>query len=81
MTGGTARLEGAARPPAWTDGYACFGDVDAGQAIRLRFTLKAAALTLSPRLHTAPIRVRMRGDAVAAMDSFGAALTFFDPCS
>ena len=29
--------------------------------------------------HTRNIRLRLRGDAVVAMDSFGADLTFFDP--
>ena len=34
---------------------------------------------LSPALHRQPIRTRLRGDAVAAMDSFGADLTYFPP--
>jgi hypothetical protein len=34
---------------------------------------------LPERVHTHPIRVKMSGDAVTAMDNVGADLTFFDP--
>jgi hypothetical protein len=44
----------------------------------LRFSLKETQISLSKRLHIHPIRVKMRGDAVVAMDSFDADLTFFD---
>jgi len=33
----------------------------------------------SPRPHPRPIRVRMRGDAVTAMENFNSSLTFFPP--
>ncbi len=35
--------------------------------------------SLSERLHIHPIRVKMRGDAVVAMDNFDADVTFCDP--
>jgi hypothetical protein len=40
--------------------------------------LQEQELVLCERLHIRPIRVRMRGDAVVAMENFGAELTFFD---
>jgi len=73
------RVEGNETLPVWTNGYLFFSDVSAGQAIQLRFPLKEAQITLSDRLHIHPIRVKMCGDAVVAMDNFGADLTFFDP--
>ena len=65
--------------PTWTNDYLFFSEVSAGQAIQLRFPLKESQITLSERLHTHPIRVKMRGDAVVAMDNFDAGLTFFRP--
>ncbi len=65
--------------PIWTNGYLFFSAVAAGQTIELRFPLKEAQITLSERLHIHPTRVKMRGDAVVAMDNFDADLTFFDP--
>jgi len=44
----------------------------------LRFPLKESQITLSDRLHIHPIRMKMQGDAVFAMDNFGADLTFAD---
>ena len=41
-------------------------------------SLQEQELVLCERLHNRPIRVRMRGDAVVAMENFGAELTFFD---
>jgi len=35
-------------------------------------------IELSEDLHRQSIRVRLRGDAVIAMENFGAELTFFD---
>ena len=54
--------------------------VGAGQSIRLHFPLKDTETILSKGMHVHPIRVKMRGDAVMAMDNFGADLTFFEPC-
>ena len=61
------------------NGYLFFGNAPAGQPIELRFTLAGNEVTLSEKLHTRAIRVRLRGDAVVAMDNLGAELTFFDP--
>ena len=73
------RVQGNERPPVWSNGYLFFSEVAAGKRIELHFPLSEAQITLSERLHIHPIRVRMRGDAVVAMDDFGADLTFFDP--
>lgn len=71
-------VSGNTSPPVWTNGYLFFAAVPAGQAIELRFPLKDSQITLSERLHIHPIRVKLRGDSVAAMENFGADLTFFD---
>lgn len=65
--------------PLWANGYLFFGKVEAGKSIRIHFPLKEADLVLSEKLHIHPIRVKLRGDAVVAMDNFGADLTYFDP--
>lgn len=72
-------VDGAEVQPIWTKGYLFFSEVSAGQAIQFHFPLKESKITLSKRLHIHPIRVKMRGDAVVAMDNFDAELTFFDP--
>ena len=56
--------------------YAFFARPTAGRSIRFLFPLVEREITLS---HSArPIRVRLRGDAVAVMENFGADLTFFE---
>ena len=55
-----------------------FRQVEAGQSIRVQFSLQKSELVLSGALHIHPIRVNMRGDAVAAMENFGADFTYFD---
>lgn len=72
-------VAGNTAPPIWTNGYLFFAEVPAGQSLELRFPLKDSRIKLSERLHIHPIRVKMRGDAVVAMENFGADLTFFDP--
>ena len=47
--------------------------------IEARVDLPEREIVLSPHLHRHPIRARLRGDAVAAMDGFDADLTYFDP--
>jgi hypothetical protein len=71
--------EGVDQPPVWVNGYLLFSQTSTGNVIRLRFPLKEAQLTLSDRLHIHPIQVKMRGDAVVAMESYGAGLTYFEP--
>ena len=72
-------VKGYEARPVWTNGYLFFSDVLVGQAIKLCFPLKETQITLSEQQHIHPIRVKMRGDAVVAMDNFDADLTFFDP--
>lgn len=67
------------KPPVWTNGFLFFADVPAGGVVRVRLPLKESRLTLSGSVHINPIRVALRGDSVAAMDSFGSELTFFQP--
>ena len=50
-----------------------------GAPFRVLYSLPDTTLTLSARVHAHPIRVRLHGDRVTAMDNRGAELTFFDP--
>ena len=72
------QVAGASGPWRWTEGHLFFGAQPAGHPIRISFPLEEQEMTLSGP-HPRPIRVRLRGDAVAAMDNHGASLTFFPP--
>jgi len=73
----TIVLSGVAEPLTLTNGYLFIAQPPVNRWISIAFPLAAQTLTLRHR--TRQIRVRMQGDAVAAMDNFGADLTFFDP--
>jgi len=51
-----------------------------GRDIVVAFPLKEEMLALSTRVHAHEIRVKLRGDEVAAMDGLGADLAYFPPC-
>jgi hypothetical protein len=72
-------VQGSATSPTWSGDYLYFNELASGQMVELRFGLVETEITLSERMHIQPIRVGMRGDAVTAMESFGAELTFFEP--
>ncbi|MBT4980975.1 MAG: hypothetical protein HOM86_26895 [Gemmatimonadetes bacterium] len=72
------KVEGTGGLPTWSDDYLFISQPTVRQPIRINFPLEDQDLVLSERLHIRPIRVRMRGDVVVAMDDFAAALTFFD---
>lgn len=59
--------------------YLFFPDPAARQPIEIAFPLVTRQVILKHRAHD--IRVRMHGDSVAAMDHFGADLTFFETFS
>jgi hypothetical protein len=69
-------VEGAASPRVG-GAYAFFAAPPVDRPISLRYPLGEEKLVLKHR--TRDIQVRLRGDAVAAMENFGADLTFFDP--
>ena len=73
------KVEGTEEVQRWSNGYLFFARPPVGSAIHVNFPLKDQELTLPKRVHIHPIRVGMQGDAVVAMDNFGADLTFFDP--
>jgi hypothetical protein len=58
-------------------GYLRIAEPPVGRELAVALPLEEHRLRLRHRTHD--IRVRMRGDAVTAMESFGADLTFFDP--
>ena len=65
--------------PHWVNGYLALINPPVGVPIRIRFPLKETTITLSERVHSRPIRLRLSGDSPIAMDNFGADLTFFEP--
>ena len=73
------RIEGIDAAPQPSNGYLFFARPPVGVPIRISFPLAPQELTLSESIHVRPIRVRLRGDTVEAMDDFGCDLTFFDP--
>ena len=73
----TVRVTGATA--TWSDDYLFVAEPPVGAAVRIDFPLVEQELLLSERLHIEPIRTRLRGDEVVAMDNFGAERTFFDP--
>ena len=79
--GGVAREEVrvAGATATWSDDYLFVAHPPVGAALRIDFPLAEQELVLSERLHIEPIRTRLCGDEVVAMDNFGAEWTFFDP--
>ena len=76
------RVEGLPEQPRVTNGYLFVAEPPIDQRVSIEFPLAEQEVTLShpPTDEDLPgeIRVRLRGDAVVAMDSFGADLVFFD---
>ena len=70
------RVEGVAGKPGWSNGYLLIAEPPVNRDIAIDFPLKEEEIEMKHR--TRNIRVRLRGDEVAAMDSFGADVTFFD---
>jgi len=71
-------VEGTDELPRRINGYLFFAKPPVGSPIRIRFPLIEQQLTLAGAVHIQPIRVRLWGDTVVAMDNFDADLTFFD---
>ena len=65
------------REPRRAGDHLLFARPPVGQPVDITFPFAAEELTLNNP--AGPIRVRLRGDAVTAMDNHGADLTFFDP--
>lgn len=70
-------VDGVAAPHPLTNGYLFIAAPPVNRWLTIAFPLATQSLTLHHR--TRDIRVRLQGDAVAAMDNFGADLTFFAP--
>lgn len=74
---GSVAVQAGGRPHRRIGTRLYFSDPVPGETITIMFPLAERELVLRHR--TRDIRVRLRGDAVVAMDNFGADLTFFDP--
>ena len=68
-------VDGSKEPPRCHNGYLVFSRPAINRWITIRFELAERDIVLSHR--TREIKVRLRGDSVAAMSNFGAELTFF----
>ncbi len=75
----TTDIRDAIRLGCRTNSYLFFARPPVGKPVRVRFPWCQTELTLSERVHGHSIRVKLRGDAVQAMDNFGAEFTFFEP--
>ena len=73
------QVQGAASGPRFVGSTLFIAHQPVGQPLTLGYELPTRNIVLRHRTHD--IRVRLRGDAVAAMDNFGADLTYFDPLS
>ena len=73
----TLQGEAVDATPSHSGGYLLVPSPPLGQPLRFVFELQPTTLTLRHRKRD--ITVKMRGDSVAAMEDFGADLTFFDP--
>jgi hypothetical protein len=73
------RIEGTDEKPIWHGSYLFFARPPVGKPVAIRFPLAGQEITLSGRVHIKPIKVRLRGDAVTAMENHGANLIFFEP--
>ena len=73
----SVQVDGAVATTPRTGRYLMVAEPPYGRRITFAFDLPARTLVLRHR--TRDIRVRLRGDAVEAMDNFGQDLTFFDP--
>lgn len=67
--------DGLDDPPRLHNGYLVLSQPPVNRWITIRFELAERDIVLSHR--TREIKVRLRGDSVAAMSNFGAELTFF----
>ena len=79
VAAGDVRLAGADTPPVWLDGCLFIAQPPVGTPLRLLYPLPQSTLSLSSRVHSHPIRLRLRGDRPLAMDNFGMDLTYFEP--
>jgi len=73
----TIALAGVDVPVQITNGYLVIVAPPVNRWLEVAFPLAMETLTLQHR--TRQIEVRLQGDAVVAMENFGADLTFFDP--
>ena len=76
---GAVAIEGASSEPVFSGGWLLFAHQPVGVPLHIDVPRVKRELLLPAELHVKPIRVLLQGDAVAAMESFEADLTFFDP--
>jgi hypothetical protein len=69
-------IDGAAAVPRMTSSYLLLGQQPTGRPVTIHYDLPLRTIVLQHR--TRNIHARLQGDQVAAMDNFGADLTFFD---
>jgi len=70
------RIDGIESEVRWSNGYLFIAEPPVNRPVVINYELATEEIVLNHR--TRDIRVRLRGDEVAAMDNFGADVTFFD---
>jgi hypothetical protein len=73
----TMKIAGTSETPRDTNGYLFFAQPPVNRPITFEYGLPTEDIVLHHA--TRNIRVRLRGDEVAAMENHGADLTFFEP--
>ena len=73
----TLTVDGVAGQSVGADGYLAIDEPKALAGVTIAMPPPDEEIALVHRTRT--IRARLRGDAVVAVDNFGADLTFFDP--
>ena len=71
------QVEALKKAPYYAKGYLVIAEPPVNRPIEIKFPLVVQEIELKHQART--IRTRLRGDAVEAMENFGADLTFFDP--
>ncbi len=77
VTADEVSVDGSNERPRFHNGYLVVSRPPINSWITIQFTLSERDIVLNHR--TRDIKVRLRGDSVAAMSDFGAELTFFSP--
>ncbi|MHB9070188.1 MAG: hypothetical protein ACYC54_07445 [Sedimentisphaerales bacterium] len=72
------QIDGVRTQPLCTGNKLFFPQISDNCAVTIRFPMPQQTITMK-RNHIFPIKVKLQGDKVLAMDNFGADFTFFDP--
>lgn len=72
------KIDGSPILPVWNGNILHFQKIPEGFTIDVQFPIPERTIIMADN-HIYPIRVKLKGDIVFAMDNFGAEFTYFDP--